>query len=512
MTQRALIVGAGLGGLASALRLRALGFDTTLLERHPDLGGRARSHVEQGFAFDLGPTVITAPELIDELFALFHEKRSDRLELLPVQPWYRLIDAQGKCFDYAANMDEQLAQIARFNPADVQGYQRLLAHARELYQQGYVELGAAPFTRIWDFLKAAPHLMRLRADKSVSRLVSQHISDPSLRQFFSMHSLLVGGDPHRTSSIYTLIHALERNAGVWFARGGTAALVAALRDLALRHGVKIETGATLDQVLLNAQKVSGIKLKDGRQLSADIVVSNCDPASLYSQHLPANSHRYSAAKLDRKDYSFGLYVWYFGTRVQYPDVAHHTVLFGERYKTLLDDIRLGVVPNDPSLYLHRPTATDASLAPAGCDSFYVLAPVPNQQRQRIDWRAQGPRLKQAILTQLEQRLLPNLSQHICVESTRDPDYFEGELGSRFGAGFSLAPTLMQSAYFRFHNRCPDIEGLYLCGAGTHPGAGIPGVLNSAKVVEHLLLERADVRGNQRARPSTQIKAHQEELV
>jgi phytoene desaturase len=498
MKQRALIVGAGLGGLASALRLRAMGFDTTLLERHAELGGRARSHVEQGFAFDWGPTVITAPELIDELFALFNEKRSDWLELLPVQPWYRLIDAQGKSFDYAANMDDQLEQIARFNPDDVKGYQRLLAHALELYQKGYVELGAAPFTRIWDFLKAAPHLIRLRADKSVSKMVNEHIRDPSLRQFFSMHSLLVGGDPHRTSSIYTLIHALERNSGVWFARGGTAALVAALRDLAVRHGIKIETNAMLERVQVKQQQVTGIRLKDGREFKAEVVVSNLDPATLYEQHVPADSHRYTKAKLDRKEYSFGLYVWYFGTRVKYPNVAHHTVLFGERYKSLLDDIRLGSVPNDPSLYLHRPTATDASLAPAGCDSFYVLAPVPSQQHQRINWREQGPRLKHAIQTQLEQRLLPGLSQHICVETTRDPEYFESELGSRFGAGFSIAPKLTQSAYFRFHNRCPYIQGLYLCGAGTHPGAGIPGVLNSAKVVQHLLLERADVRAQANA--------------
>ncbi len=482
---RAAVLGAGFGGIAAALRLRALGLDVTLIERHADLGGRARHRLVDGYHFDLGPTVITAPELIDELFALFGKRRADYLELMPVEPWYRLIDAEQSAFNYGGSLDQQLAEIAKFSAVDVEGYKALLNHAEKLYQKGYVELGAVPFQKLTDMIRVAPHLIRLRADRSVSQLVRKHIKHPSLQQFFCMHSLLVGGDPRSTSSIYTLIHALERKSGVWFAKGGTAALVAALEKLMTEQGVKIEAGNQVRSLVIEQQRVVGVETDRGIS-HFDVVVSNLDPASLYRHVIPKQvRHRYSEKSLQRKRYSFGLYVFCFGTKKQYPTVAHHTVLFGRRFDALLQDINNGVLPDDPSLYLHRPTASDASLAPAGHDSFYVLAPVPHNGFG-IDWPKQAASFRQRVIAQLQERLLPDLVNQLTTHFELTPDYFEHELGSALGAGFSIAPTLMQSAYFRFHNRCDDIAGLYLCGAGTHPGAGVPGVLNSAKVVEALI--------------------------
>jgi phytoene desaturase len=493
----AAVLGAGFGGIAAALRLRALGFDVTLIERHADLGGRARHRVVDGYHFDLGPTVITAPELIDELFALFGKRRVDYLALMPVEPWYRLIDANQAAFNYGGTLEQQLAEIAKFSPSDVDGYLALLKHAEKLYQKGYVELGAAPFQKLSDMLRVAPHLIRLRADRSVATLVSKHIKHPSLRQFFCMHSLLVGGDPRSTSSIYTLIHALERKGGVWFAKGGTAAVVAALAQLMQEQGVKIQSGHNVRSLVIEQYrgkpKVTGVETDQGTQ-HFDVVVSNLDPATLYRHVIPKYiAHRHQEKALLKKRYSFGLYVFCFGTKKQYPDVAHHTVLFGPRFDALLQDINGGILPDDPSLYLHRPTASDASLAPPGHDSFYVLAPVPHNGFG-IDWKTKAAGFLQRIIEQLQERLLPDLVNQLTIQFELTPDYFEQELGSTFGAGFSIAPTLTQSAYFRFHNRCDDIAGLYLCGAGTHPGAGVPGVLNSAKVVEALV--RSDYRFRQ----------------
>ncbi len=481
---KAIVLGAGLGGIASALRMRALGFDVTLLERHADLGGRARTQTRDGYTFDMGPTVITAPALLDELYALFGQSRADKLPLVPVEPWYQLIDATGAKFNYGGTLAQQYAEIERFAPNDVAGYKKLLSHAQKLYQKGYVELGAAPFTKVTDMLRAAPHLIRLRADKSVATLIAEHIKHPSLRQFFSMHSLLVGGDPFRTSSIYTLIHALERESGVWFARGGTGLLVQALAQLMRETGVQVRTAEPVAQIEVTQGQVTAVRTNLARY-QADIVVSNIDPAITYSKLLNGAKHRHSPARIAKRDYSFGLYVLYFGTRKSYPGIEHHTVLFGARYRELLNDIAGGVLAQDPSLYLHRPTKTDASMAPVGCDAFYVLAPVPHNGHG-IDWASAEPKLRALILTQLEARLMPDLQANLSVCFSVTPDYFEHELGSYLGAGFSLSPTLRQSAYFRFHNRSEDLRGLYLAGAGTHPGAGVPGVLCSAKVVEALV--------------------------
>jgi phytoene desaturase len=481
---QAVVLGAGLGGIASALRLRALGFDVNLIERHGDLGGRARTQIRDGYTFDMGPTVITAPALLDELYALFGQIRANKLPLIPVEPWYQLIDAAGSKFNYGGTLQAQYAEIERFAPDDVAGYKKLLSHAQKLYQKGYVELGDVPFTKFTDMLRAAPHLIRLRADKSVARLIAEHIQHPSLRQFFSMHSLLVGGDPFQTSSIYTLIHALERESGVWFARGGTGQLVQALALLMQNVGVQVRTGERVEQIETQRNRVTAVHTNLACY-RADLVVSNVDPAYTYSKLLSGTKHRHTHRRIARGDYSFGLYVLYFGTRKTYPHIEHHTVLFGARYRELLNDIAGGVLAHDPSLYLHRPTKTDPSMAPVGCDAFYVLAPVPHNGHG-IDWASAEPKLRALILAQLQSRLMPDLLANLTVCFSVTPDYFEHELSSYLGAGFSLSPSLLQSAYFRFHNRSEDVQGLYLAGAGTHPGAGVPGVLCSAKVVEALV--------------------------
>lgn len=483
----ALVIGSGFGGIAAALRLRALGHQVTLLERQPDHGGRARVFHKDGFFYDAGPTVLTAPFLMDELFALFGENRSDHIEFLPVKPWYRMIDHEGRSFDYGGTVDDTLREIAKFNPLDQQGYRQLLEKSRLLFDTGFTRLAAEPFGSLTDMIRILPDLVRLRGDRTVYDLVCRHLSDPSLRMFFSMQPLLVGGSPFDTSCLYSLIHYLEREWGVWFPRGGTGALVDALLDLGQRHGVQFRTNATVDEILIRNGRASGVRLANGEILDAELVVANADPPSVYRNLIPAQYRRtWTDAKLTRRKYSMGLFVLYFATDRRYEDVAHHTILFGPRYRELLADIfQRGILADDFSLYLHRPTATDPAMAPEGKDAFYVLSPVPNLQHA-IDWEVEGPRYAQRIIDHLQERILPDLDRHLVSQFHVTPTYFRDTLLTTYGTGFSIAPILTQSAWFRFHNESEDVPGLYFVGAGTHPGAGLPGVLSSAKVVENIL--------------------------
>lgn len=490
-SRRALVIGSGFGGIAAALRLRALGCEVTLLERQPDLGGRARVFHRDGFDYDAGPTVLTAPFLFDELFALFGENRADRIEFLPVRPWYRMIDHEGRHFDYGGSVEDTLREIARFNPLDQRGYLELLEKSRRLFDTGFTKLAAEPFGSLADMLRILPDLARLRGDRTVYDLVARHLRDPSLRMFFSIQPLLVGGNPFDTSCLYSLIHYLEREWGVWFPRGGTGALVSALAELGTRHGVRFRTGATVGEILLRDGHAAGVQLADGEKIEADLVVANADPPTVYRELVPAaHRHRWTDRRLADRKYSMGLFVLYFATDRRYEEVAHHTILFGPRYRGLLEDIFLrGVLADDFSLYLHRPTATDPSMAPAGHDTFYVLSPVPNLQHA-VDWGAQSPLYAQRILGHLKGTVLPGLDRHLVSQFHIAPPYFRDELLTTHGTGFSIAPILTQSAWFRFHNESEDVPGLYFVGAGTHPGAGLPGVLSSAKVVENILRRAA----------------------
>ncbi len=495
---RTVVIGAGFGGLAAAARARALGDTVTLIDRLAEPGGRGRVVRHGGFQFDAGPTVITAPFLLEELFALFGERLADHVTLLPVFPFYRISFADGRHFDYSGDAAAMAREVARFSPADLPGYEALMRHAEALYRVGYERYGAQPFHRPRTMLAALPALLRLGGHRSVYRLVARHIADDSLRRVFSLQPLLVGGHPFHTSGLYALIQHLERRHGVWFAQGGTGALVAAIVALLRRHGVTLRLDTEIARLTHGGGRATGVVLASGETIGADSVIANADAPTLYADLMPGRRRRrWTDRRIDRLAYSMGLFVLYFGTSRRYAATAHHTIILGHRYRALLDEVfgphprQAGAArqpPDDPSLYLHRPSATDPSMAPAGGDAFYVLAPVPNLQAG-IDWSAAGRLMRDRLVALLAERELPDLEQTIVSESWMTPETFHSDYRSRHGAGFSVAPKLLQSAWFRFHNRSEELAGLFLVGAGTHPGAGLPGVLTSAKVVETLLRQR-----------------------
>lgn len=484
---QALVIGAGFGGIAAALRLRAKGYEVTIVDRCAQIGGRAQVFERQGFRHDAGPTVITAPFLFDELFELFGEKFSDHVTLVPLKPWYRFHFADGDSFDYGGTLEETLAEIARIEPKDCDGYRQLLRQSKRIYDVGFTELSAVPFHRFKTMLKQIPRLLGLRSYETVWQLVSRYLSNPKLRQAFSIQPLLVGGNPFDTTSIYGLIHYLERAYGVHFAMGGTGSITRALGGLMARQGIDVQLEQTVQSLTVEKGVVKGVVMDDGRILSADVVVSNADPAHLYGSMVkPSEQHVATRLKLGAAEFSMGLFVLYFGTTRTYPEVAHHTIWMGERYRELLADIfNHKTLSEDFSLYLHRPTATDPSFAPPGCDSFYVLCPVPNLLGKQ-DWTKSGPALRDRIVAALGRTILPDLETTITEEFFMTPKDFEKDYLSQHGAGFSVSPLFRQSAWFRFHNQAEGLKNLYLVGAGTHPGAGLPGVLCSAKVLDALI--------------------------
>jgi phytoene desaturase len=486
----AVVIGSGFGGLALAIRLQAAGVSTTLVERRDRPGGRAYVYQQDGFTFDAGPTVITAPDLLTELFTIAGQKIDDWVELMPVWPFYRLQWEDGYRFDYTNDLELTNRQIHDKNPPDVDGYARFLAYAAEVFEQGYVKLADVPFLDWGSMVRVAPQLIRLAAYRSVYGIVSRFIRDPHLRQVYSFHALLVGGNPFRTSAIYTLIHMLERKWGVFFPRGGTGALVRALADLFTSIGGTVLLDTAVEQILTEGKQIRGVKLVDGSELQADVVASNADVVHTYGRLLGHESWgRRQARRLRRRRFSMSLFLIYFGTRTKHPQLAHHMVLFGPRYRELLDDIfERGILADDPSLYLHVPTVTDPSLAPDGCEAFYVLAPVPHLGKADIDWSVEGPRYRDHILEYLEAQCIPGLRDDLVTSRIFTPSDFVTELNSYQGSAFSLEPVLTQSAYFRVHNRDDRFRGLYFVGAGTHPGAGVPGVVSSAKATAKLILE------------------------
>lgn len=492
MERSAAVIGSGFGGLAVAIRLQTAGIQTTIFEQAQQPGGRAQVFREQGFVFDAGPTVITAPHCLRELFTGAGRMMDDYVELLPVKPFYRLLWDDGDSFDYTGESTSMRAQIAARSARDAAGYERFVKYARQVFEKGYLELADQPFLRFSDMVRVAPELIRLRADRSVYSTVSRFVQDEHLRQALSFHTLLVGGNPFDTSAIYTLIHYLEREWGVFFPRGGTGALVAALVQLFEELGGRLELGAAVERISLTGnggRPKHRVRTAAGEQ-EFDLVVSNADIYHTYRDLLgkvPAASKR--ADRLKKLQWSMSLFVLYFGTDRLYRDqIAHHTVLFGPRYRGLLQDIFEGSqLPEDFSLYLHAPTVTDPSLAPEGCDGFYVLSPVPHLGQAPLDWSRLASGYAERILTALE-RCMPDLRRHVVVQRYMTPENFRDDLRSFHGSAFSCAPKLTQSAWFRPHNKDPDIPGLYLVGAGTHPGAGVPGVVNSAKATARVILE------------------------
>jgi phytoene desaturase len=484
---KAIVIGAGFGGIAAALRLRAKGYAVTLIDRCAALGGRAQVYEREGFRHDAGPTVITAPFLFEELFELFGERFADHVRLVPLTPWYRFQFADGDTFDYGGTLEATLAEIERIEPRDRAGYLALLEHSRRIYDIGFTQLSAQPFHRLGTMLRQVPHLLGLRNYETVWQMVSRHLVSDKLRRAFSIQPLLVGGNPFDTTSIYGLIHFLERAYGVHFAMGGTGAVTQALGGLMERQGIALRLSTTVERVRIEQGVARGVVLADGTHVDSDIVVSDADAAHLYRDLVPrAEQALATRVKLSQAHYSMGLFVMYFGTTRTYPDVAHHTIWMGERYQELLNDIfHRQKLAEDFSLYVHRPTATDPSFAPPGQDSFYVLCPVPNLQAD-IDWAIEGPRLRDRIVDALERTMLPGLKATITADFYKTPEDFRDEYRSVHGAGFSVAPIFRQSAWFRFHNKSESVRNLYLVGAGTHPGAGVPGVLCSAKVIDALI--------------------------
>ena len=485
------VVGSGFGGLAMAIRLKAHGSSVTLVERLPNLGGRAQVFERNGFVHDAGPTVITAPFLFDELFDLFGKDRRDYCDLIPLSTWYDFIFEDGSKFSYTGDLDHTFEQIRQFEQSDVQGYKRLLDLSESIFRVGFEQLSAQPFTKFWTMLKQVPALLKLQSYRTVYGLVSKYISNEKLRKVFSIHPLLVGGNPFTTTSIYTLIHFLERKWGIHFARGGTGALVKSLEKLMTEEGVTIETNFDVTRIEINPQtkKVTGLLSADGREIFCDGLVFNGDPPYAYENLLPSGLKRQILRRSDSSTkFSMGLFVLFFGTKHVYDEVSHHTIWLGKRHKELLKDIfDVRCLADDFSLYVHRPTATDKSFAPEGCDSFYVLCPVPNLQLD-THWDAEGHALRDRIVVALEKTILPDLNKYITDDFWMTPKDFHRDYKSVWGAGFSIAPILSQSAYFRYHNRDPEVNNLFFVGAGTHPGAGVPGVLSSAKVTEKLILE------------------------
>ncbi len=490
MSKKVIVIGSGFGGLATAIRLQAGGHQVTVFEQRDKPGGRAYVYEEKSFVFDAGPTVITAPELLQELYSLRGLDMSQFVKLLPIDPFYDLRWDDGYRFQYGRNIESLEKQISDKNIQDWDGYQKFLEFTKKVYQKGYVELAAAPFLDFSSMIKVAPDLIRLKSYKSVYSLVADYIQDPHLRQAFSFHTLLVGGSPFRTPSIYTLIHYLERQSGVYFAKGGTGAIIRSLVQYFIQLGGHLYTNSLIDEITFKNGSTSGVRLSDGAHHEADAVVSNADLVLTYEKLCRSHPQAvFKTSKFKKMNHSMSLVVIYFGTSKKYDDVLHHTVLFGPRYKELLSDIfESGYLADDFSLYLHRSTASDDDLAPPGCDSFYVLAPVPNLKHERIDWEKTKNEYAQKILNYLEKKLLPNLNKNIVVKKIFTPNDFQSELQAFEGAAFSLEPTLSQSAYFRAQNKDRQIPGLYLVGAGTHPGAGVPGVLNSAKVTASLVAE------------------------
>ena len=487
MAKKIIVIGSGFGGLAASLRLKAKGYKVTLVEKHPDLGGRARVFKKDQFIYDGGPTVITAPYLFEELFTLFNKNISDYVKIVPLDLWYRFVFNDGESFDYNGDSISMEEQVKKFNPDDYKGYKKLVNFTEKIFDKGFTDLSDKPFNNLVFMIKQIPSLLKLKSYKSVYSLVSSFISNEKLRRVFSMHPLLVGGNPFSTTSIYTLILFLEKKWGIHYSMGGTGSVVQALEKLMLEENIKIIKGAEVTEILTESKKVKGIKINNSKIINSDYIICNSDPPNVYN-NLIKSKEDYNflfKQKMKRMDYSMGLFVYYFGSKKKYDHVAHHTIYFGETYEKHLDKIfEKKILSQDISYYLHRPSATDPNMAPNGQDAFYVLVPVPNNL-SKINWIKQGDKFKELVLDKMDKTVLPGIKENVVSDFYLTPDYFEIDLATLYGSGFSIQPKFSQSAYFRFHNQSEIYKNLYFVGAGTHPGAGMPGVLSSAKVLDKL---------------------------
>ncbi len=488
MAKKIIVIGSGFGGLASALRMRAKGYDVTLVEKHPDLGGRARVFKKGNFTYDGGPTVITAPYLFDELFSLFNKKISDYVKIVPLNLWYRFVFSDGDTFDYSGQEKSMEKEIKKFSDKDFKGYNELVSFTEKIFNKGFTDLSDKPFNELSFMMKQVPALLKLKSYKSVYKLVSNFISNEKLRRVFSMHPLLVGGNPFTTTSIYTLILFLEKKWGIHYSMGGTGNVVKAIEKLMLEEGIKILKNSEVTEIITEDRNVKAVKINNSKIINCNYVVCNSDPPNVY-QNLIKSKENYSflfKQKMKRMNYSMGLFVYYFGSKKKFKNVAHHTIYFGKSYEKHLEKIfDKKILSEDISYYLHRPSATDPNMAPDGQDAFYVLVPVPNNL-SNINWTIEGEKFKNLILDKMDKSVLPGIKENVVSDFYLTPNYFEKELATLHGSGFSIQPKFSQSAYFRFHNKSEVFKNLFFVGAGTHPGAGMPGVISSAKVLDNIL--------------------------
>ncbi len=487
MAKKIIVIGSGFGGLAASLRLKAKGYEVTLVEKHPDLGGRARVFKKGDFTYDGGPTVITAPYLFEELFNLFNKKISDYVNIVPLDLWYRFVFSDGQTFDYSGDEKSMEREVKKFSDKDFNGYNNLVNFTEKIFDKGFTDLSDKPFNKFSFMLKQIPSLLSLKSYKSVYQLVSNYISNEKLRRVFSMHPLLVGGNPFTTTSIYTLILFLEKKWGIHYSMGGTGSVVKALEKLMIEENIRIIKSAEVTEIISKRDMVEGVKINNSEIINCSYIVCNSDPPNVY-QNLIKYKNNYNflfKQKMKRMNYSMGLFVYYFGSKKQYKNVAHHTIYFGKSYERHLNKIfEKKILSEDISYYLHRPSATDPDMAPVGQDAFYVLVPVPNNL-SNINWKDKGNQFKELILDKMDKSVLPGIKENVVSDFYLTPDYFENDLATLHGSGFSIQPKFSQSAYFRFHNQSEVFKNLYFVGAGTHPGAGIPGVLSSAKVLDKL---------------------------
>lgn len=493
----AIVIGSGFGGLAAAVRLGAKGYRVTVLEKLDAPGGRAYVHRRGGHVFDAGPTIVTAPFLFEELWALCGKRFSDDITLKPLDPFYRIRFDDGSWFDYSGDVHAMRREVARFAPQDLDGYDAFFQEAEKCYRLGFEGMASVSFVTLSDLIAVLPDFMRMQAWKNIYSRVASFIRDPKLRMVFSFHPLLIGGNPFSVTCAYALINALERRHGVHWAMGGTGALIQGLVGLIQGQGNSVRCESEAAEILVRNQRAYGVRLADGQIIESEIVVSNADTAWTYRYLIPAQHRRHwTDAKIERTKFSMSLFVWYFGTRQQFHDIPHHMILMGPRYRELLTDIfKRKILAKDFSLYLHRPSASDPSVAPPGHDTFYVLSPVPHLQ-SGVDWSVAAEPYRRAIAQSLHRTIMPGFEQHITESFITTPQDFQDRLLSFRGAAFGPEPVLTQSAWFRPHNKSEDIAGLFMVGASTHPGAGMPGVIASAKALESVIPD-----------PKTMVRAH-----
>lgn len=492
--QHAIVIGAGLGGLAAAMRLGAKGYRVTVIDRLDVPGGRGSAIRKEGHRFDLGPTIVTVPHLYRDLWAACGRDFDADVTLKPLDPFYEIRWGDGTKFTAQQDTDKLREEVARLSPGDVKGFDRFLKDSEARYRFGFEDLGRRSMHRLWDLIKVLPTFVAMRADRSVYAHAARRVKDEKLRMALSFHPLFIGGDPCHVTSMYILVAYLEKEFGVHYAMGGLAGMAQAMARVIEDQGGTLLMETEADEIVVRDGVASAVRLAGGLEMGADVIVSNADAGHTYTRLLRNHrKRRWTDGRLKRTRYSMSLFVWYFGTkgtRDKWRDVGHHTILNGPRYTGLLRDIFIkGKLCDDMSLYVHRPSVTDPSVAPEGDDTFYVLSPVPHLGHDNgVDWAVEEPRYKAKMLAMLEEQLLPGLSDHLGPEVVFTPETFRDRYLSPHGAGFSIEPRILQSAWFRPHNVSEEAQGLYLVGAGTHPGAGVPGVVSTAEVLGKLVLD------------------------